>query len=90
MWTQLGDRVTMKVWRYVCAAVCAAWRRSHDGKAEGEYYCWREPDASWQGAQRQIDGERVEQSLLFIAEPTETIFASKKHTGPVSCTRAWI
>lgn len=90
MWTQLGDRVTMNVWRYVCTAVCAARGRGHDGKAEGEYYCRRAPDASWQGAQRRIDGERVEQFLLFIAEPTETIFATKKHTGLVSYTSVWI
>lgn len=37
-----------------------------------------------------IDGEWVEQLLLFIAEPTEKVFAIKKHTGPDSCRYVWI
>ncbi len=60
---------------------------------EGEYYCQRAPDASWQGHKgnrRGIDGEWVEQLLLFIAEPTEKVFAIKKHTGPDSCRYVWI
>lgn len=37
-----------------------------------------------------IDMELVEQLPLFIAEPTEKVFAIKKHTGPDSCRYAWI
>lgn len=37
-----------------------------------------------------IDREWVEQLPLFIAEPTEKVFAIKKHTGPDSCRYAWI
>lgn len=37
-----------------------------------------------------IDREWVEQLLLFIAEPTEKVFAIKKHTGPDSWRDAWI
>ena len=37
-----------------------------------------------------IDREWAEQLLLFIAEPTERVFAIKKHTGPDSCRYVWI
>lgn len=37
-----------------------------------------------------IDGEWVEQFLLFIAEPTEKIFAIKRHTGLNSRRYMWI
>lgn len=37
-----------------------------------------------------IEGEWVEQFLLFIFKPTEKIFAIKKHTGLDSCRYMWI
>lgn len=72
-----------------CTGVCVTVILRHDGRANGEYYCRRRQMPAGSSTKGK-DREWIEQLLLFIAEPTEKVFAIKTHTGPDSCRCVWI